>query len=96
MDPTYATACVEFPWQVSHYYDDERVIEENLESMCKWVDFMATQENEEGIVDFGQFGDWCPPMHTYPVETPTEITATWYYCHDALFVSKMAERLGKK
>ncbi len=95
VDPTYATACVEFPWQVSHYYDDERVIEENLESMCKWVDFMATQENEEGIVDFGQFGDWCPPMHTYPVETPTEITATWYYCHDALFVSKMAERLGK-
>lgn len=95
VDPTYATACVEFPWQVSHYYDDERVIEENLESMCKWVDFMATQENEEGIVYFGQFGDWCPPMHTYPVETPTEITATWYYCHDALFVSKMAERLGK-
>ena len=95
VDPTYATACVEFPWQVSHYYDDERVIEENLESMCKWVDFMATQKNEEGIVDFGQFGDWCPPMHTYPVETPTEITATWYYCHDALFVSKMAERLGK-
>lgn len=96
VDPTYATACVEFPWQVSQYYDDERIIEENLESMCKWVDFLSTQENDKGIVNFGQFGDWCPPMHTYPVETPTEITATWYYCHDALFVSKMAERLGKK
>lgn len=96
VDPTYATACVEFPWQVSHYYDDERIIEDNLEGMCKWVDFLATQEKEDGIVDFGQFGDWCPPMHTYPVETPTGITATWYYCHDALFVSKMAERLGRK
>jgi len=96
VDPTYATACVEFPMQVSRYYDDERIIEENLESMCKWIDFLSTQENEEGIVGFGQFGDWCPPMHTYPVETPTEITATWYYCHDALFVSKMAGRLGKK
>jgi alpha-L-rhamnosidase len=94
-DPTYATACVEFPWLISRYYDDPRIIEESLEAMTKWVDYLGSQEDEEGIVSFGLFGDWCPPMHANPVDTPFEITSTWYYCHDALVVAQMAEKIGK-
>jgi alpha-L-rhamnosidase len=94
-DPTYATACVEFPWLVSRYYDDPRIIEESLEAMAKWVDYLGSQEDGEGIVSFGLFGDWCPPMHANPVDTPFEITSTWYYCHDALVVALMAEKIGK-
>lgn len=95
-DPTYATACVEFPWVVSRYYDDERIIQDSMQAMAKWVDYLGTQEDEDGIVSFGLFGDWCPPMHANPVDTPFEITSTWYYCHDAYVVSKMAERIGDK
>lgn len=95
-DPTYATACVEFPWIISKYYDDDRIIEESLTAMIKWVDYLGSQADEEGIVSFGLFGDWCPPMHANPVDTPFEITSTWYYCHDALMVSRMADRIGKK
>ena len=94
-DPTYATACVEFPWIVSHYYDDKKIIEDSLNTMTKWVDYLQSQEDEDGIVSFGLFGDWCPPMHANPVDTPFEITSTWYYCHDALMTAKMAERIGK-
>ena len=95
-DPTYATACVEFPWIVSHYYDDKKIIEESLDAMTKWVDYLGSQEDEDGIVSFGLFGDWCPPMHANPVDTPFEITSTWYYCHDALMTAKMAEQIGKQ
>ncbi|MDR2374155.1 MAG: glycoside hydrolase family 78 protein [Bifidobacteriaceae bacterium] len=95
VDPTYAAACVEFPWLVSRYYGDPRIIQENLDGMCAWVDFLGTQEGPDGTVDFGQFGDWCPPMHAYPIETPTAITATWYYCHDALHLSAMARSVGR-
>lgn len=95
-DPTYATACVEFPRIVSRYYEDDRIIEESLDAMAKWVDYLGSQEDEDGIVSFGLFGDWCPPMHANPVDTPFEITSTWYYCHDALEVARMAERIGKK
>lgn len=95
-DPTYATACVEFPWVVSRYYDDARIIEESLPAMTKWVDYLGSQADENGIVSFGLFGDWCPPMHANPVDTPFEITSTWYYAHDALVVSKMAARVGQK
>ena len=63
--------------------------------MTKWVDYLQSQEDEDGIVSFGLFGDWCPPMHANPVDTPFEITSTWYYCHDALMTAKMAERIGK-
>ena len=94
-DPTYATACVEFPKLISKYYDDERVLEQNMEAMMHWVDFLGTQADEEGIVSFGLFGDWCPPMHANPVDTPFEITSTWFYCHDALTVSQLAQRLGR-
>ena len=52
-------------------------------------------KREEGIVDFGQFGDWCPPMHTYPVGNPHGDYRYLVLLHDALFVSKMAERLRK-
>lgn len=95
-DPTYATACVEFPWIVSKYYSDNRIIEKSLETMTKWVDYLKSQEDGEGIVSFGLFGDWCPPMHANPVDTPFEITSTWYYCHDALMVSQMADKIGKR
>ncbi len=95
-DPTYATACVEFPRVVSRYYEDDRIIEESLDAMAKWVDYLGSQEDEDGIVSFGLFGDWCPPMHANPVDTPFEITSTWYYCHDALVVAQLAERIGKK
>lgn len=94
-DPTYATACVEFPKLVSLYYDDKRVIEQNLDAMIRWVDFLGSQADEEGIISFGLFGDWCPPMHANPVDTPFEITSTWFYCHDALALSRMARRVGR-
>jgi len=94
-DPTYATAAVEFPWLVSHYYADTRILEDSLDSMTRWVDFLGSQADDEGIVSFGLFGDWCPPMHANPVETPFEITSTWYYAHDALMVARMARTLGR-
>lgn len=94
-DPTYATACVEFPWVVSRYYDDRGILEDSLSAMARWVDYLGSQADEDGIVSFGLFGDWCPPMHANPVDTPFEITSTWYYAHDAFVVSKMAERLGR-
>lgn len=93
-DPTYATACVEFPWIVSRYYDDEEIIAQSLSAMTRWVDYLGSQADENGIVSFGLFGDWCPPMHANPVDTPFEITSTWFYAHDAYVVSKMAERIG--
>jgi len=43
----------------------------------------------------GKYGDWCPPAHIKPVETPMEFTSTWYYYHDALLLSRMAKILGK-
>ena len=93
-DPTYSTACVDFPWVISGYYNDDRIIKESMECMKKWVDYLGSQEDENGIVSFGLFGDWCPPMHANPVDTPFEITSTWYYAYDALLVSQMAKRLG--
>ena len=95
-DPTYATACVEFPWIVSRYYDDNQIIRQSLNAMTRWVDYLGSQADENGIVSFGLFGDWCPPMHANPVDTPFEITSTWYYAHDAYVVSQMAKRVGEQ
>lgn len=94
-DPTYATAAIEFPWVVSRYYADDRILQESLDSMSRWVDFLGEQADDEGIISFGLFGDWCPPMHANPVDTPFEITSTWFHAHDALLVSRMARRLGR-
>lgn len=94
-DPTYATAAIEFPWVVSRYYADDRILAESLDSMTRWVDFLGEQADSDGVISFGLFGDWCPPMHANPVDTPFEITSTWFHAHDALLVSRMARELGR-
>ncbi len=93
-DPAWGTACVVIPWCLYQYYRDERVLEQNYSVIKKWVDFLSTK-SEDYIVSYFKYGDWCPPAHVKPVDTPMELTSTWYYYHDALILSKIAHILGR-
>jgi len=62
--------------------------------MKKWVDFLSSKATDY-ILSYGKYGDWCPPAHIKPVDTPGELTSSWYYYHDALILSKIAHILGK-
>ena len=93
-DPAWGTAYVVIPWLLYVYYGDLRILEEAYEGIKRWVDFLASKA-EGYILRFSKYGDWCPPAHIRPVETPGELVSTWVFYHDALTLSKIAEVLGK-
>ena len=80
-------------WDLYLYYGDRGVLEENYSMMKKWVEFLHSQA-QDGILEIGKYGDWCPPWHIIAVETPISLVSTWYYYHDTLLFSQIAKILG--
>jgi len=93
-DPAWGTACVVIPWYLYQYYGDGRILEENYSTIKKWVDFLDSKATDY-ILSYSKYGDWCPPAHIKPVDTPGELTSSWYYYHDTLILSKIAHILGE-
>ncbi|MFX1442072.1 MAG: family 78 glycoside hydrolase catalytic domain [Promethearchaeota archaeon] len=94
-DPAWGTAYITIAWYLYWYYNDVRILEDNYESMKKYVDFLHRNTEENILYKFGKFGDWCPPGSIVSRKTPIEHVCTWYYYHDTLILSKIAQILGK-
>lgn len=92
-DPAWATAYVTLAWQMYFSYGDRRALEEHYDSMRRYVDFLFEQSDGHIIRSLGRYGDWCPPGSIFPKQTPIELTSTWYYYHDTLLFSKIANLL---
>ena len=93
-DPAWGTACVIIPWNLYLYYDDKRILEDNYRLMKGWVDYL-TSINEQHLIRFSKYGDWCPPGKIRSLETPGELISSWCYYHDTLTLSNIARVLGK-
>jgi alpha-L-rhamnosidase len=94
-DPAWGTAYITIAWNMYWYYKDTRILSEHYESMKNYVNFL--ERNTEGniLYKFGKYGDWCPPGSIVSRKTPIEQVCTWYYYHDTLFLSKIAQILEK-
>ncbi len=94
-DPAWGTAYITIAWYLYWYYNDTRVFEDNYESMLKYVNHLQRNTDGNILYKFGKYGDWCPPGSIVSRKTPIEQVCTWYYYHDTLFLSKIAQILGK-
>jgi alpha-L-rhamnosidase len=94
-DPAWGTAITVIPWTLYLYYGDRRELERAYEGVKKWVSFLLSK-SENYVCKVGTWGDWCPPSHIFPAETPLEVTSTWVMYRDLLTLSAMAETLGRK
>ena len=95
--PEWGAAGVVLPWQLYRWYGDERVLQENLSSMKRFVDYMKRTSTD--LVPKPGLGDWYDYGHgkgNGPSKfTPSELSAmaTFYRCAD--LVSKTAAVLGE-
>jgi len=95
-----ATIC---PWQIYLTYGDKKILENQFDSMCKWVDFISTTTNDEFLWTGGtHFGDWLslelPPPEVPDIRrgaTRHDFLATAFYAHSAGLVVKAGEVLGR-
>lgn len=93
-DPAWGTAYITTAWCLYYYYKDIQILEEHFDSMKRYVDFLSSV-TEDDLVLMGKYGDWCPPCSIVSRRTPVELTSAWYYYHDTLLLSKIANIIGK-
>ena len=78
--PEWGSACVLLPYQLFHTYGDKQIVRQQMPTMERYVDYLASTRNEQGLVKagLGDWYDWSPEKgHAgYSQHTPGELTAT--------------------
>jgi alpha-L-rhamnosidase len=95
-DPAWGTAYISLTWNIYWYYNDTRVLEENYDSLKRYIEFLSISAKDNILKVGGKYGDWCPPMSIASKRTPLDLISTWYYYHDTLLFSKIASILGRE
>jgi len=96
----WADAGVIVPWTVYLCYGDTRILEQQYESMKKWVGYMQTQAGDNFLWQTGfHFGDWLAFNTTrsdYPgATTDKDLLATAFFAYSTGLLQRSAEVLGK-
>lgn len=84
----WADAGVIVPWEVYLQYGDRRILEENYDSMCRYMDFLEKRASDR-IQPPGGYGDWLALEGS-----PTMPTNTAYSAYDAQIMTRVASVLG--
>jgi len=78
--PEWGSASVLLPNQLFHTYGDRQIVRQQMETMERYVDYLASTRNDQGLVKagLGDWYDWSPEKgHAgYSQHTPGELTAT--------------------
>lgn len=77
------------PYQLYMQYGDTRVIEENYDAMCRYIDYLVSTSTDY-VRTVQQLGDWLSLE-----DTPTSLTNTAYCAYSSRLLSIMAEAIGK-
>ncbi|MCX6133855.1 MAG: family 78 glycoside hydrolase catalytic domain [Ignavibacteriales bacterium] len=95
-DPAWGSAYITIAWFMYQFYGDTGVLARHFDSMKRYIEFLRANCDNHIIKKLGKYGDWCPPGSIAPKRTPVELTATWYYYHDTLMLSRMAAVLRRE
>jgi len=91
-----ATIC---PWQMYMAYGNKEILENQFDSMKKWVDYIRSRGDEEYLwLGDRHFGDWLAMDKydgSYHGATDTDYIASAYYAYSTSLVVKAGKVLGK-
>jgi alpha-L-rhamnosidase len=97
----WADVAVIIPWTMYLTYGDKRVLEEQYDSMGKWIEYMRQRAGDDYIWDGDyHFGDWLAFATTRPdypgATTSKDFIATAFYAHSTDLMRRIALNLGKE
>src|SRR4030095_7450439 len=97
----WADVAVIIPWTMYLTYGDKRVLEEQYDSMGKWIEYMRKRAGDDYIWDGDfHFGDWLAFATTrpdYPGATNgKDLIATAFFAHSTDLMQRTARVLGKE
>ena len=99
----WADVAVIIPWTMYMSYGDRRILEQQYDSMARWVEYEKSRAGDDLIWDGDfHFGDWlayaAPPgeARAYPgATTGTDLLATAFFAHSTDLLARTARILGK-
>lgn len=101
-DPAAAwgDVAVVLPWVLYQRTGDEKILADQYESMCAWVDQVHALTGGSGLWNTGfQLGDWldpaAPPDRPDESHTDPYLVATAYHAHSARLLASTAGVLGR-
>ena len=86
----WGDAAVVITWNLYTQYGDLKVLEDNFDALCRWVDYLETT-SENYIRDGGGYGDHLSFESTLP-----DLSDTAWCAHSADLVSRMASALDRQ
>jgi alpha-L-rhamnosidase len=97
----WADAAVIIPWTMYLSYGDKRLLEQQYDSMVKWVEYMRQRAGDDYVWDGdSHFGDWLAFATTrsdYPgATTGKDLIATAFYAHSTDLLQRVAHILGRR
>jgi alpha-L-rhamnosidase len=95
----WADAATVVPMVLYRRFGDAKILADQFESMCAWVDHIESVATDGILWDKGfQFGDWldptAPPDKPAQARTDKAIVASAYFVHSADLVAEAAKILG--
>ncbi|MFG6686778.1 glycoside hydrolase family 78 protein [Mariniflexile sp. HNIBRBA6329] len=93
----WGDVCVIIPWKIYYRTGDINVLEENFETMKKWVAHHESS-SKEYISDMNSFADWLQPNPengNTKGDTSHSLIGTAFFAHSANLTAKTAKVLGK-
>ena len=95
----WGDAAVICPWTLYLIYGDTRVLEEQYDSMKRWVDYIQRQGDDPLLWNTGDhFGDWLALDNgdgAWIGRTPVPLIATAFYANSARLLAETAGVLGR-
>jgi alpha-L-rhamnosidase len=97
----WADAAVIIPWTMYLCYGDKRILDQQYESMARWVEYERGRAGDDYVWDGdSHFGDWLAFATTrsdYPgATTGKDLIATAFFAHSADLLRRVALILGKQ
>lgn len=89
--PVWDAAMFIIPYNIYLYYGDKTVIEKVWPMCEKYLAYLKTREDPDGLVSYG-IGDWLP----YDAKTPTEYTSALFYYYDYRIMKEFSFILNKE
>ena len=95
----WGDAAVICPWEVYLAYGNPAILENQFDSMKKWVDYITSATTTPNLWTGGtHYGDWLgldAPSGSYKGSTREEFIASAFYAHAASLVVKAGKVLGR-
>ncbi len=96
--PEWGSTLIILPFQYYDYYGDTTLIADYYEPMRRYVDYLTSRADSNGIVSHG-LGDWYdygPWRAGFSRNTPVPLVATAHYIYDLQLISEAARMTGRQ